>query len=125
MKNIKYVLLALAVIVSSGCSTNHSSKMEEILNPMQKKLVSFYKEHARYPNAMERNTLLTQSGCSISSDICQYSGRSFMIDSETNRHYEYRLKLHLGNTRCYTGLFKSGNSANVSCHQDSSLGLKQ
>jgi len=125
MKNIKYILLVLTVIFASGCSTNYTSSMKEVLNPMQKKLVSFYKEKGRYPNIEERNVLLTQCGCKISKDICQYLGGSFFVTSKVDRHREYKLKLHLGNSRCYTGLYKDGNPKLVSCSQDSGLGLKQ
>jgi uncharacterized protein YhaN len=125
MKNIKYILLVLTVIFASGCDTNYSSSMKEVLIPMQKKLVSFYKENGRYPNIKERNILLTQCGCKISKDTCQYSGNSFLVNSKTDENYKYNIKLKLDNSRCYTGLFKSGNPNNVACHQDIDLRLKQ
>jgi uncharacterized protein YhaN len=125
MKNIKYILLVLTVIFASGCDTNYSSSMKEVLIPMQKKLVSFYKENGRYPNIKERNILLTQCGCKISKDTCQYSGNSFLVNSKTNKFYEYRIKIKLDNSRCYVGLFKSGNPNNVACYQDIDFRLKQ
>jgi hypothetical protein len=124
MKNIKYILLALTVIFTSGCSVNYSSSMKEVLVPMQKKLVSFYKENGHYPSTEELNVLLAQCGCKISKDICKYSGNSFLVNSR-NDYYKYDIGLKLNNSRCYTGLFKDGDPHNVRCYQDSSLGLKQ
>ena len=126
MMKIIYLSIPFGLLLLSGCcASNHSSKMKEILEPIQKELVSFHKKNNHYPTKDERNTLLEKLGCKISKDKCKYLGESFSIHSESNERNEYDLSFILENSRCYVGLFKDGDSKGVSCNQDSCLGLKQ
>ena len=123
---IKYFLLLLIVIYFSGCSPkDYTSDMKKILDPMQKKLSTFYKEKKRFPNINERNTLLKESKCKVVNNKCEYGENSFLISSERNEHNAYRLKLELDKSRCYTGLFSDGDPSNVSCTQDSYIKFGQ
>jgi len=122
----KYFLLLLIVIYFSGCGPkDYTSDMKKILDPMQKKLATFYKEKKRFPNINERNTLLKESKCKVVNNRCEYGENSFLIGSKKDEHNGYRLKLELGKSHCYTGLFSSGNPSNVSCTQDGSLDIGQ
>ena len=92
---------------------------------MQKKLAIFYKEKKRFPNINERNSLLEESKCKVVDNKCEYGSSSFLITSETNERNAYRLKLELGLSRCYAGLFSDGDPSNVSCVQASSIDIGQ
>ena len=126
MQKILQTTTIIAVLLFIGCSTkDYSSDMKKVLNPMQKKLGSFYKKEKRFPTITERNKLLKESNCKIMGNKCEYGGNKFSIISETTNLGDYNLELTLGYSRCYTGLYSSGNTRNVSCHQDSRYDIGQ
>jgi len=124
---MKYIyILFLVAIVSSGCSTkNYSSDMKKVLNPMQKKLGSFYKREKRFPTIAERNKLLEESNCKVVDNKCEYGGNKFSIISETRNLVYYILELKLGYSRCDISLYDDGDVRNVSCIQDSKYDIGQ
>jgi len=126
MQKILQTTTIIAVLLFIGCSTkDYSSDMKKVLNPMQKKLGSFYKKEKRFPTITERNKLLEESNCKVVDNKCEYGGNKFSIISETTNLGDYNLELTLGYSRCYTGLYSSGNTRNVSCHQDSRYDIGQ
>jgi len=104
---------------------NHTSDMKEVLNPMQKKLGSFYKKEKRFPTVAERNKLLEESNCKVIDNKCEYNGNKFLIISETSNLGYYILELKLGYSRCDISLYDDGDVRNVSCIQDSKYDIGQ
>jgi len=126
MKKTLLTTTTIAILLFTGCSTkNYTSDMKEVLYSMQKKLGSFYKKEKRFPTIAERNKLLEESNCKVVDNKCEYGSNKFLIISETTNLGDYNLELTLGYSRCYTGLYSSGNTRNVSCHQDSKYDIGQ
>ena len=116
----------IAILLFTGCSTkDYSSDMKKVLNPMQKKLGSFYKKEKRFPTIAERNKLLEESNCKVVDNKCEYNGNKFLIISETTNIGAYDLELTHGYSSCYTGLFSDGDSKSISCTQESKYDIGQ
>lgn len=126
----KYLFLFLLVLTLSGCSgcdlADYSDEIRKVMNPLGNKLVAFYKKNNHYPNDIEMKLLLQKSGCKqVVDNKCFFSENFFAVSSQVNNRGAYGIEFKLGNSRCYVGLFENGNLRNVSCRQDSCLGLKQ
>ena len=97
-----------------GCDNpGYTPIIKEVLTPMQKELVSFYRKNHRFPNSNECNVLLANSGCKIKNNYCYYKGKRFQIESEIS--YDYIVILKLKNSDCLTGLFKNGGVKPIGC----------
>ena len=131
IKTIKYAFLILFLVIIAiiihftDFSRNHSPEMKAVLDIMQKKMVELYQVNNRQATKEEIYILLSESGCEISNNVCQYLDYPFSI------RYYYRgvgdtlLELKLDNSRCYTGLFSDGEAKNIRCFQDSKFKVRQ
>jgi hypothetical protein len=126
MIKIKYLVVPFGVFFLSGCCiSNYSSKMKEVLEPTQKKLVEFYAKSKHFPNIKERNKILKESGCEIKGNTCLVNGTSFNISDSNLAGGEYIIGLRKEKSRCNVGVMSSGKKGGISCYQSSCLGLKQ
>ena len=123
---LKYILsISLVIALAGCCATNYSSQMKEILKPMEKELIAFYKKNNRYPTTAEHYKLLEKVGCKIVNNKCLYKGNKF--DIEIPRHANGgNIGLLKGNSDCYISL-TDGKKDIFNCHHKScfDLGLRQ
>jgi len=118
MIKIRYLVVPWAIFLFSGCCvSNYSSEMKEVLEPIEKKMIVFYKKNNRYPTIQEHYKLLEKVGCKVENNICLFKGNKFYISIPK---YENggNIGLSKDNSSCYISL-NVGKKDLFTCNQES------
>ena len=120
---LKYILsISLVIALAGCCATNYSSQMKEILKPMEKELIAFYKKNNRRPTNAEYNKLLEKVGCKIVNDNCLYKGNEFLTNTRGNDD-RAGISLFRDNSYCYVEVYNSKKSL-IKCEQRSCFDIR-
>ena len=122
---LKYILsISLVITLAGCCATNYSSQMKEILKPMEKELIAFYKKNNRRPTNVEYNKLLEKAGCKLYDYgyECLYRGNDFSIHKRGNADGG-SIALLKGNSYCYVEVYNSKKSL-IKCEQRSCFDIR-